>query len=303
MLGDSDLRFFATIAASPSLAAAARALDVTPPAVSQRLAQIEERLGLRLVERGVGGHRLTSEGEMLASRAATILGDLDALFEDLVQRRGTVSGTLRVVAPFGFGRLHIAPLMASFARRHPSVALDLVLTEDPRGAMRTDRWDMLIHVGRLPDLDVVQRKLAPNRRLLCAAPAYIERHGLPDGPKALREHRCGVVREDQADVSLWSLTGPGGERKSVRIQPYFASNDGEVIRAWALEGLGIVERSEWSVADDLRAGRLVEILADWRLPDADVIALMNQRTVRAARIETFVEHLAEALSAPPWASR
>lgn len=300
MLDPSDLRLFAAIAAAPSLAAAARALNVTPPAVSQRLAQMEARLGLRLVERGGAGLQLTAEGELLAAGTAQILSALDTLTDDMAQRRGAILGPLRVLAPFGFGRLHVAPIMATFGAAHPKVTLDVTLTEDPLGAMRTDRWDVLVHVGRLPDLNIVQRKLAPNRRLLCAAPDYLRRYGHPTDPDALRAHRCGVVREDHADVSRWSFSGANGETAALRIEPSFSSNDGEVIRAWALEGLGIVERSEWSVAEDLRAGVLTEVLVDWSLENADVVCLMNPRTVRAARIQAFAEALTAAFASPPW---
>lgn len=291
MLDIADLRFIHAVSSAPSLAAAARALEVTPPAVSQRLAQLEARLRLKLVERGAGLLRLTAEGEIMAMRAETILKDLVDLEGDLAERRGAMSGPVRVVAPFGYGRLHIAPLIASFALDNPEVTPSLVLTDDPLGAMRSGPWDLLIHVGRLPNLDVVQQKLAPNRRFLCASPRYLEQYGDPSSPHDLHNHRCGVVREDQADVTLWSLTGPKRERHSFRVKPAFASNDGEVIRSWAVAGLGIVERSEWSVVDDLEAGRLIRIMHDWRLPDADIVALLNPRSVRASRIDAFLKHL------------
>jgi len=295
MLSITDLRFFQAVAAAPSLAAAARVLNVTPPAVTQRLAQIEQKLQLKLAERGPAGLRLTAEGGLLAERGAVILTDLDGLADQLAERRGAIAGPLRVIAPFGYGRLKIAPFLAAFALEHPELAPSLTLTEDPRGAMRTDLWDVLIHVGRLPDLGLVQKKLASNRRFLCAAPSYASRHGLPETPDNLSAHRIGVVREDQADVTLWSLVSPKGDIKAVRIHPSFDSNDGEVIRGWALDGLGIIERSEWSICDDLREGRLLPVLPNWRLPDADVVALMNPRSVRAARIEAFVSHLATKL--------
>lgn len=296
MLNLTDLRFFQAVAAAPSLAAAARLLNVTPPAVTQRLAQIEQKLQLKLADRGPAGLRLTAEGGLLAERSATILADLDGLSEELAERRGAIAGALRVVAPFGYGRLKVAPALATFALEHPELAPSLTLTEDPRGAMRTDLWDVLIHVGRLPDLGVVQQKLAPNRRLLCASPSYASRNGLPKTPYDLPEHRIGVVREDQADVTLWSLSNSNGDTKLLRIHPSFESNDGEVIRGWAMRGLGIIERSEWSVYDDLREERLLPVLPDWTLPDADVVALMNPRSVRAARIEAFVSHLKTQLS-------
>jgi len=300
MLSLTDLRFFQAVAAAPSLAAAARVLNVTPPAVTQRLAQIEQKLQLKLAERGPAGLRLTAEGGLLAERSAVILTDLDGLSEELAERRGAIAGPLRVLAPFGFGRLKVAPILAAFARGHPELTPSLTLTEDPRGAMRTNLWDVLIHVGRLPDLDMVQKKLAPNRRLLCAAPCYASRHGLPKTPNDLPTHRIGVVRENQADVTLWSLTCSNGDTELVRINPSFESNDGEVLRGWALDGLGIIERSEWSVSSDLREDRLLSVLPDWRLPDADVVALMNPRSVRAARIEAFVSHLKAQFSEAVW---
>jgi len=293
MIDLADLRFIQAVSRAASLAATARALDVTPPAVSQRLAQLETRLKLKLVERGAGVLRLTAEGEMMAMRADAILKGLFDLEGDLAERRGAMSGPLRIVAPFGFGRLHVAPLIGSFFLENPEVSPTLTLTDDPRGAMRSETWDVLIHVGRLPDLDLVQRKLADNRRLLCASAGYLERSGKPSVPADLSRHRCGVIRENQADVTLWALTGPGRKRVSVRIQPAFASNDGEVIRGWALAGLGIVERSEWSVADDLQSGRLLRVLPDWSLPDADIVALLNPRSVRASRVEAFLAHLME----------
>ncbi|MBY6091521.1 LysR family transcriptional regulator [Maritimibacter alkaliphilus] len=295
MIDLSDLRFFGAIADAPSLAAAARALGITPPAVSQRLAQIEARLGLRLVDRGGGRLSLTAEGELLARRGAALLDAAGALSEDLALRRGALTGPLRVIAPFGYGRIHIAPLLADFMEAHPDVAPELTLAEDPRGAIRGSSWDVLIHVGRLPDLDMTQRFLAPNRRLLCAAPLYLEAAGRPRRPADLARHRCGVVREDQADVTLWQLSSAEA-RQGVRITPAFACNDGEVVRDWALRGLGIVERSEWSVAQDIATGRLEQVLPGWQLPNADIVALLNPRSGRAVRVESFLTHLVTRLS-------
>jgi DNA-binding transcriptional LysR family regulator len=300
MIDLADLRFIEAISVAPSLAAAARALDVTPPAVSQRLAQLEARLKLKLVERGAGVLRLTAEGEMMAARAQRILADMVDLASDLAERRGAISGPLRVIAPFGFGRLHVAPLIASFSMRHPEVSPMLTVTDNPLGALRMEAWDVLVHIGHLPDLDLIQRKLAANRRLLCASPAYLERYDIPEEPKDLARHRCGVIRQNQADVTLWSFAdgSPASfqKRRTVRIEPAFASNDGEVVRQWALAGMGIVERSEWSVLDDLRSGRLVQVLPQWSLPDADIVALSNPRSVRASRVEAFLHHMMAGLA-------
>ena len=301
MLDVSDLRFLTALSAAPSLAAAARDLGVTPPAVSQRLALLEDRLRLRLIERGRGQLRLSTEGAYLVDRAKDILGEVESLAEEMSARAGRIEGPLHVIAPFGFGRLRVAPVFARFGAENPELRPVLRLSEDPVGAMSDGVWDILVHVGRLPHLRITQRKLAPNRRLLVASAGYAKRVGLPQSPGDVATHRVGVVRENRADATLWPLTGPDGIEMNLRVQPVYACNDGEVLRTWALDGFGIVERSEWSVSADLLAGRLVRVLPDWSLPDADIVALLNPRAVRSLRIDKFVERLASEISAPPMA--
>lgn len=298
MLDVSDLRFLTALAAAPSLSAAARDLGVTPPAVSQRLALLEDRLRLRLIERGRGQRRLTAEGGYLVDRARDILDDVESLEEEMSARAGRIEGPLHVIAPFGFGRLRVAPVLARFGAENPELRPVLSLSEDSVGAMSDGVWDVLVHVGRLPHLRITQRKLAPNRRLLVASADYAERVGLPQSPEDVAAHRVGVVRENRADAALWPLTGPDGIEMNLRVQPVYACNDGEVLRAWALEGFGIVERSEWSVSVDLRAGRLVRVMPNWSLPDADIVALLNPRAVRSLRIDKFVERLTSEISTP-----
>jgi DNA-binding transcriptional LysR family regulator len=302
MLTSVDIEFFAVIAESSSLAAAARRLDVTPPAVSQRLRQLESRMGVRLVDRSSKQLHLTPEGELLAARGAGVLAEIEVIAAALSKSRNNVSGPLRVAAPFGFGRAHVAPAMAAMKQRFPDVELVLNLFDNPLGSVRSDSWDVLVHLGAPPDSSFRLRCLAPNRRVLCAAPDYLAQHGTPTHPDDLRRHVCGVIREDEKDVSLWRFTLAQGESLTVRIRPAFASNDGDVVTAWVLAGLGIVERSEWAVADDLRAGRLIEVLPDWRLADADVVALLGPREGRAVRVDHFVDTLREALTPTPWRS-
>lgn len=291
MLDISDLRFLVALSEAASLASAARQLNVTPPAVSQRLAQIEARLHLRLIERGRGPLRLTEEGAFLVTRAQAILGEVTALAEDISTRAGRVEGPLQVIAPFGYGRLHVAPVLSRFAARHPGLRPMLTLSEDPIAAMREGPWDVLVHVGQLPDLRITQRRLAANRRFLVAAPEYLAQHGSPAAPSDMAGHRIAVLRENRADATLWPLTSAEGVRVNLRIDPVYSCNDGEVLRRWALEGFGIVERSEWSVAADLESGRLVRVLPGWSLPDADIVALLNPRGVRARRVDLFVAAL------------
>ncbi|WP_247642775.1 LysR substrate-binding domain-containing protein [Roseibium sp. TrichSKD4] len=224
-----------------------------------------------------------------------VLTDLSRLNDELVASRGDVAGPLRIIAPFGFGRIHIAPIIGKFAQEYPEITPDLVLSDDPYGAAASDNWDIIIHIGQLADSTLVQRKLASNKRFLCASPDYLRAHGEPAHPDELHKHACGVIREDQADVTMWGFTDPEGSRHSIRIRPAFTSNDGEVVKAWACQGLGIVMRSEWNVAAELRDGRLRQALKKFALPDADIVMLLSPKTLRTERIKRLVERLVEGV--------
>jgi DNA-binding transcriptional LysR family regulator len=303
MLTSDDLRFFGTVADATSLALAARDLNVTPPAVTQRLRALEARLGVHLVHRGPRHITLTDEGELLAERGRAVLHALGDLNETLAERRGHVAGQLRVIAPFGFGRSHVAPLVARFQQAHPEVRVDLTLSDRLSG-VPAGLWDLAVNVGDLEQsaASLVMRHLAPNARFLCASPAYLARRGMPDRPRDLLAHDCIALREDDQDTSLWRLKPlAGGAEQRIRIQPCLTSNDGEVARDWALAGRGIVMRSEWSVARDLRAGRLVRLLANHALPPAPIVAFLGaRRAARAARTSRFLDLLVQAFAAPPW---
>lgn len=300
MLETPDLRFLTVVASSQSLAAAARALDITPPAVSQRLAQMERRLGLRLVDRGPRHLAMTADGARLVQNAVRVLDALSDLNEDVSAARGDVAGSVRVVAPFGFGRVHVAPVIADLVREYPKIEPDLVLSDDPYGAATTERWDVIIHIGQLADTTHVQRKLASNRRLLCAAPNYLAKHGKPKQPKDLHKHACGVIREDQADVTRWTFTSSDRSRETVRIRASFTSNDGEVVKGWCLNGMGIALRSEWSVGSELRRGQLVQVLENFTLPNADIIALLHPKALRNARVEKLIQSMLDVYANPEW---
>lgn len=299
MLQLSDLEFFATLAHSPSLAAAARTLNVSSSAVTQRLQDLERRVGARLVDRGGRRVVLTDEGELLAARGAEISEAVSELGDALSRRDAVVRGRLRVVAPFGFGRAHIAPIVDRFVAQHPAVSVELTLTDRLARHPRS-QWDLAILIGQRRDARVAIRTLAPNDRILCASPAYVARHGMPQAPRDLLAHACIAVRENDEDVTLWSFHSDAGGTVRVRITPTLASNDGDVARSWALSGRGVLLRSEWSVADDLRAGRLVHLLPEYRAPSADVLLLVNPQRARTTRTERFVEALAGALDPVPW---
>ena len=281
-------------------------MNVTPPAVSQRLKLLEEKLAVKLLERVRGAICLTSEGALLLEKAQGILGDLEDLEDVFSLRRDHVSGPLRIIASFGFGRKHVASIMASFQAQHPDITLSLRLSEAPSITGQTEPWDIMISIGALPASSIIQRKLASNRRILCAAPSYLQLAPRLEQPSDLKAHACGVIRENHEDVTLWAFStlDNSGVKTVVtqRIDPAFASNDGDVVVNWARQGLGVIERSQWDVAAELQSGRLRQVLPGFDLPSADIIALTSPRMLRVARTQRFLDHLAHEVKhlEPHW---
>ena len=294
----ADLGFFSTLAGAASLSAAARELGVTLPAVSKRLAQMEARLGVLLVNRSTRRMGLTPEGEIYLEHARRILADIDGLGELLGVSKATPQGLLRVNATLGFGRSHVAPLVSRFVRRNPQVQVQLQLSVSPP-APTEDLYDVCVRFGAPPDSRVIARNLGANRRLLCAAPAYLARHGVPKVPHDLTRHNCIGIRQGEEAYGVWRLTQGKGRHASteaVKTRGSLTTNDGEIAVHWALEGHGIVMRAEWDIARHLRSGRLVQVLPQYATPDADIYAVYPQRLQLAARVRAFVDFLALSFS-------
>jgi DNA-binding transcriptional LysR family regulator len=173
------------------------------------------------------------------------------------------------------------------------------LTDRPAVSAESN-WDLVIHIGELRSSSLVMVRLAPNSRVVCASPAYLAEHGEPVQPTDLGAHACLALRQNDEDVTLWRFVDRQRKTIPVRINPAMSSNDGEVVRAWALAGLGIMVRSEWDIAEDLRAGRLCRVLSRHRLPSADVVALLGDRGGRTARAESFLRLLKDTLQPIPW---
>nr|WP_289814868.1 LysR substrate-binding domain-containing protein [Paraburkholderia caribensis] len=291
------MSFFSTLAASGSLSAAARELGLTPAAVSKRLTQMEQRAGVPLVNRTTRRMMLTPEGEVYLEHARRILDEIDALSELLGSAKKSPKGLLRVNATLGFGRSHVAPAISRFVNRYPQVAVQLQLSVTPP-PLTDDAFDVCIRFGEPPDTRVVARRLAPNRRLLCAAPSYIAEYGMPITPRELVRHNCIGIRQGDEAYGVWRLaTGRGAARKTeaVRINGNLTTNDGEIAVKWALDGHGVLMRAEWDVNEYLADGRLVQVLPGFETPGADIFAVYSQRHQMSARIRTFVDFIAGEL--------
>ena len=283
----SDLAFFASVVKGGSLSAAAQELDVTPPAVSKRLAQLERRLGVRLLNRTTRRMSLTEEGEVYLEHSRRILEEIEAMERVVSSRRVAPKGLLRVNATLGFGRSYIAPAVSVFVRRYPEIQVQLQLTDRPMKP-GDEAFDVGIRFGELPDVRAVARKIAANRRLVCAAPAYLERAGRPKVPNDLLRHDCIVLRQDEAAYGLWRFTR-GRKSETVKVRGTLSSNDGEAVLNWALSGHGVVMRAEWDLARHLRSGRLEVLLEGWSLPPADISAVYPERHHLSAKVRVFTK--------------
>ncbi|MOA04415.1 HTH-type transcriptional regulator DmlR [compost metagenome] len=203
--------------------------------------------------------------------------------------RAAPKGLLRVNAPLGFGRTHVGPAISSFLRRYPEVEVQLHLSDRPIN-LPDDAIDVAIRFGELPDSRLIARKIAANRRRLCAAPAYLEAFGRPETPKDLIQHNCIVLRQNDAAFGVWRLSR-GKHSESVKVRGSLSTNDGEVALNWALDGHGILMRAEWNLASHLRSGRLEEVLGDYETPPADIYAVYLERLNLSAKVSCFIEHL------------
>jgi DNA-binding transcriptional LysR family regulator len=295
MRGGSDLAFFATVVKEGSLSAAARELDVSPPAVSKRLAQLERRLGVRLLNRTTRRISLTAEGEEYVEVGRRILSEIEELEQRIGPARAAPRGLLRVNATLGFGRIYVAPVVSSFRKRYPEVEVLLQLTDRPVN-LTDEAFDVGIRFGELPDARIVARKIANNRRLLCASPKYLGLRGRPTTPNDLTRHDCIVLRQNDSAYGVWKLRR-GRQSESVKVRGPLSSNDGSAVLAWALDGHGILMRAEWEVADHLRAGRLEQVLPEYALPPADIHAVYPERHHLSARVRAFVDFLVERFRA------
>jgi len=294
----ADLGFFSTLASAGSLSAAARELGITTPAVSKHLALMESRLGVSLVVRTTRRMSLTPEGELYLESARRILGEIDGMEELLGLSKATPKGLLRVNATLGFGRSHVAPLISRFVRKHPQVEVQLQLSVNPP-PLTEDSFDVCVRFGAPPDSRVIARYIAPNRRLLCASPAYLAKHGVPKIPNDLTKHNCIGIRQGEEAYGVWRLTsgrGKSATTEAVKTRGNLATNDGEIAVSWALEGHGVLMRAEWDIERYLRNGRLVHVLPQYHTPDADIHAVYPQRHQLAARVRAFVDFVALSLS-------
>ena len=286
------LRAFAHIVAAGSMSAAARELELPLSVVSKRLAQLEKSIGLRLLQRTTRRQALTADGALFHARVLRILEEVGQAESLLAHSRHEVDGLLRLSAPAELGRQHIVPIVAEFQRQHPGLQVQLELTDTVVNLLETG-LDMAVRFGSVEDPSLVVRRLAPNYRVLCAAPSYLEQHGIPASPAELTGHRCIVIGE--ARRVDWRFEGE--QTESVRVAATFLTNDGQAAHALALQGSGLVVKSIWDVGDDLLAGRLQRLLPRYSMPAAPLQAILPYGRNLPLRVRLFLDYLQVGLTA------
>ena len=292
----SAMELIARVVQAGSFSAAARGLSLTPSAVSKQIGRLEDRLGARLITRTTRQFALTEEGRAFHERAVRILAEVAEAEQAVTDLRGEARGTLRVNAPFAFGRQHIAPLLPRFLERHPALRIDLTFN-DRFVDLVEEGVDLVIRIGELADSSLVARRLARNRRLVCGAPAYFERYGRPAEPGDLAGHNC-LVYTYRALRNDWNFVGPDGVERSVLVSGNLEANNAEALHAAVLQGTGLALLPLWLIGQDLEAGRLVEALPGYHAPDSAIYAVYPPGRHLSPKVRRFIDFLAERFSEP-----
>ncbi len=291
-----QIESFVAVATRGSLAAAARAEGVAPAIVGRRLDALEERLGVKLMVRTTRRLTLTHEGSAFLEDCQRMLADL-AQAEASVSAGGLkASGHLRITAPAGFGRRHVAPLVPGFRAQHPEVTLSLNLS-DRVVDLAAEGYDCAVRVGDFPDSSLVSQRLADNRRLCVATPDYLRRHGTPRHPSDLARFDCLTLSSEASQTRGWAFR-VDGEVTHLRPAGPLDCSDGQVLHDWCLQGRGIAWRSTWEVQADIAQGRLVEVLADYAAPPNGIYAVLPQRKHLPLRVRLWVDHLRHHFGQP-----
>ncbi|MFK7963838.1 MAG: LysR family transcriptional regulator [Burkholderiaceae bacterium] len=294
----SDRTVFIAIVDEGSLTRAADRLGLSLAVCSKRLLTLENRLGVRLLNRTTRQQHLTDAGSLYYEHCLRIQEDIDAVESSLAGLRDSIQGTLRVTTSASFGRKHVSPVVPEFLKQHPGIKLQLIMTDNVLD-MVAEGIDVGIRIGALADSSLIAIKLAPNRRVLCASPAYLQRAGTPLSPDQLGEHDCLVLSSRSASHDVWTFETSRGVVR-VPVSSVVASNSGEVVRDAAIGGLGIGIKSIWDITEELRKGDLVTVLDDYPLAHMDIFAVYHNRRYVAPKVRAWIDFFKTRFGSPPY---
>lgn len=299
MANFQEMRSLVAVVDNGSFVAAAEATGLSKQAVSRHVAELEKRLGVRLLNRTTRRLSLTDEGSTYVTRARELLDDIESLEAAVTSGTTEPSGRLRVNAPLTFGILHLAHLWGPFVTTYPRVSIDVDLSDRVIDLVE-EGYDLAVRITNMPSSTLVSRQLAVTRMLLCASPAYLREHGVPEHPHQLRNHQA-ITYSYLSTGEDWEFTAPDGSTQRGRAASRIRTNSGDTCRVAALEGYGVVLQPDFLVADDIRQGRLIELMPDFRGPELGIHAVYPSRRHLPAKTRCLVEYLADAFRSPEWA--
>lgn len=293
----TQMATFVEVVSRGSLSAAARAEGIAPAMIGRRLDALEARLGVKLLQRTTRRLVLTDEGAAFLEDCQRILGEVGDAEAAISEHSMRASGHLAVSAPAGFGRQHVAPLLPSFLAEHRDVTLDLNLSDRVIDLV-AEGVDVAIRIASLDDSNLVGVKLADNRRVVVASPAYLKRHGRPRRPADLARHNCLPISSEGSQRG-WTFMDEG-RQVTLKVSGNMVCNDGAVLHAWALAGKGLAWRSMWEVGEQIASGELCTVLDEFAAPGNDIHAVFAQRRHLPLRIRAFVDFLRRSYAAPDY---
>ena len=297
----SDIAVFVRVVELRSFTAAAEALGMAKSGVSKHVTRLEDSLGVKLLHRTTRTLSLTEAGQEFFAKARDALDRIDEARTEATRHQAEPSGTLRVTAPMSFGLELVAPVLPEFLDRHPKVAVDLAFDDRVRDIV-AEGIDVAVRITQLADSSLVARRLAPIRHVIVASPGYLERHGTPRTPDDLRTHDC-LIYTLRSSPDAWRFDGPDGRRWMVPVRGSYAANNSMALRAALAAGRGIALMTTFTVGEDLRAGRLVQVLPEFTAPELAVHAVYPERRRAPPKVKAFVEFLAERFGDPPFWER
>ena len=292
-----EMQTFTAVADAGSFVRAAETLDMSKAGVSRYVAELEARLGVRLLHRTTRKLSLTEEGRAFHARCKAILGELDEAESVITARSAQANGLVKINVPVTFGNLHLAPLWSDFMTQNPRVTLDVTLNDRVVDLVE-EGYDMAVRIGTLPSSSLISKKLASTRMVLCASPAYLKEHDQPEHLSDLARHVV-LAYSLLATGEQWGFDGPDG-RQTVVVNPVLRTNSGDTCRAAALKHHGIILQPTFMVGEDLRSGALVELMPQFRSSEFGIYAVYPSRRYLSAKVRLLIEFLAKALGNANW---
>lgn len=295
-----EMQAFVAVVDNGSFVRAADALTTSKAAISRQVADLEQRLGIRLLHRTTRKLSLTDEGQLFYTRCTDLLNGLDEAESELRLRSGEPAGHLRVSAPVTFGISHLAPLWGRFLQQHPKVSMEVSLS-DRTVDLVEDGFDLAVRISRAPHPTFIARKLASTNMVLCASPGYLKRNGTPKHPQDLADHNI-ISYTYWSSKDEWEFIHPSGKVEVVKTRPRLHANSGDTCVAAALQDQGIVMQPDFLVYEGLQKGRLKQLLKDYRTVELGIYAIYTSRRQLPLKLRYLIDFLVDTFQKPVWTS-